>query len=402
MQVISECRPVELMVFDLREWADAERDAEVQRLTQIEAQRPFDLSRDLMLRATLLRLEEEEHIFLLTMHHIASDGWSMGVLFREMAVLWEAISTGKPSPLPDLPVQYADFALWQRDWLQGEVLESQLAYWKQQLAHSPPVLELPTDRPRPAAQTYRGVKQSLVLSKSLTEALKSLSQKEGATLFMTLLAAFQTLLHRYTGQDDIVVGSPIAGRTRIETEELIGFFVNTLVLRTGLSGEPTFRELLRRVREVALGAYDHQGLPFEKLVEELRPERNLSHSPLFQAMFVLQNTPMQVLELPGLILSSLELESGTAKFDLTLSMYERELGLRAYLAYNTDLFDTSTIKRMLDHFQTLIEGVVANPDQPVGELPLSTEAERHQLLVEWNDTKEDYPQDQCIHELFEA
>jgi len=400
-QVIAPKLNLTLPVLDLRELTEIERDAEVQRLVVEEAQAPFDLAQGPLLRASLLRLGQEEHVLMLTMHHVVSDGWSLNVLFRETTTLYQAFSTGEPSPVPELPIQYADFALWQRQWLQGEELESQLAYWKEQLDGIPPVLELPTDRPRPAVETFRGAKQSLFLPKSLTQSLKSLSQEEGVTLFMTLLAAFQTLLHRYTGLDDIVVGSPIAGRKQVETEELIGFFVNTLVLRTNLSGEPTFRELLRRVREVALKAYDHQDLPFEKLVEELHPERNLSHSPLFQVMFVLQNTPKQVLELPGLSLSSLEVESGTAKFDLTLSMTETELGMQGSLEYKTDLFDTSTIQRMLGHFQILLESIAANPDRSISDLPLLTDAEQHQLLIEWNDTKADYP-DQCIHQLFEA
>ena len=259
------------------------------RLTTQEAQRPFDLSRDLMLRGRLIRLDQEEQVLLLTMHHIISDGWSMGILFKELSALYEAFCTGKPARLPELPVQYADYAEWQREWLQGEVLESQLGYWKQQLEGAPQVLELPTDRPRPALQTYRGGRRSRTLSRELSEELKRLSRSEGVTLFMTLLAAFQTLLYRYTGQEEMLVGTPIAGRSREETEGLIGFFVNTLVLRTDLSGHPTFRELLARVRRMAVEAYAHQDLPFEKLVEELQPERDLSRHPLFQVMFVLQN-----------------------------------------------------------------------------------------------------------------
>ncbi len=286
--------------------------------------------------------------------------------------------------------------------MQGDILEKQLSYWRQQLGDSPTVLELPTDRPRPAVQTFRGARQSLVLSKSLSESLKALSQQEGATLFITLLAAFKTLLYRYTEQEDILVGSPIANRTHLDIEDLIGFFVNTLVLRTDLSGNPTFRELLHRVREVALDAYAHQDLPFEKLVEELAPERDLSRNPLFDVMFALQNVPEQDLELPGLTLSSLEVDSGTAKFNLTLLVEEGAEGLKGTLEYNTDMFDPATIKRMLGHFQTLLESIVASPELRLSDLPLLTEAERRQLLVEWNDTKADYPKDLCIHQLFEA
>ncbi|PYV39080.1 MAG: non-ribosomal peptide synthetase, partial [Acidobacteria bacterium] len=402
VQVISRDRRTELRTCDLSRMSACERERQVQRLLQEEADRPFNLSTDLMLRASLLKLEPEEHILLLVMHHIASDGWSRGVLFRELAVLYEAFSNGKPSPLPALPIQYADFASWQRQWLQGEVLESQLSYWKQQLNGAPHLLELPTDRPRPAAQSYRGGQQSFLLSEALSGALKELSRQEGVTLFMTLLAAFKVLLHRYTGQDDIVVGSPIASRSRVETEGLIGFFVNDLVLRTDLSGDPTFREVLGGVRETALGAYAHQDLPFEKLVEELQPKRELAYHPLFQVVFALQNFPTQALRLSGLTMSPREIENDTAKFDLSLTVVERREGLRAGLEYSSDLFDEATIKRMATHFQRLVEGIVADPDQRLSKLPLLTPAERCQLLVEWNDTKKDYPHDRGIHQLFEA
>jgi amino acid adenylation domain-containing protein len=326
----------------------------------------------------------------------------MGVLLRELAALYEACSTGKPSSLPELPIQYADFAVWQREWLRGEVLEAQLAHWKRQLGESPPVLELPTDHPRPATRTFRGARQSVVLPKHVSEGLKVLSRHEGVTLYMALLAAFKTLLHRYTGQEDFALGSPVAGRNRSEFEGLIGFFVNTLVLRADLSGNPTFRELLERTRKVALDAYAHQDMPFEKLVEEIQPERDLSHHPLFQVMFILQNTPGQTLELPGLAVSDLEVDNGTAKFDLTLSMVEGAEGLKGTFEINTDLFDEATVTRMAGHFRVLLEGIVADPDQRLSGLPLLTEVERHQLLVEWNETQADYPEDKCIHELFEA
>jgi amino acid adenylation domain-containing protein len=402
VQVIAPVLALSLPLVDLRQLPEAQQELEVERLASEEAQRPFDPSIGPLLRATLLQLGEAEHVLLLTMHHIVSDGWSMGVLIRELAALYQAFSTGNPSPLPELPIQYADFAHWQHQWLQGEVLETQLVYWQQQLAGAPAVLELPTDRPRPAVQTFRGASQSLALSKSLSQKLKTLSQRCGVTLFMTLLAAFQTLLYRYTGQDDICVGSPIANRNRSETEGLIGFFVNTLVLRTHLAGNLSFQELLERVREVALGAYAHQDLPFEQLVEALQPERSLSHQPLFQVMFALQNAPTEALELPGLTLSSLEIDTATAKFDLTLSMEDTPQGLMGSLEYSTDLFDATTISRMLEHLQTLLEGIVANPQQRLADLPLLTEAERQQLLVEWNRTAMDYPKDVCVHQLFEA
>jgi amino acid adenylation domain-containing protein len=402
IQVIAPALALSVPLVDMRDLPEAQQEASVKRLATESAQQPFDLAMGPLLRAKLLHLGEAEYVLLLTMHHIVSDGWSMGVLIRELAALYEAFSTGKPSPLPQLPIQYADFAHWQRQWLQGEVLAAQLSYWQQQLAGAQTVLELPTDRPRPAVQTFRGATEFLALAEPLSQKLKTLSQRSGVTLFMTLLAAFQTLLYRYTGQEDICIGSPIANRNRSETEELIGFFVNTLVLRTDMSENPSFQELLGRVREVTLGAYAHQDLPFEQLVEALQPERNLSHHPLFQVMFVLQNAPMSALELPSLTISSREMESSTAKFDLDLSMEDTEQGLRGSLEYNTDLFDAGTISRMLEHFQTLLEGIVAEPDQRLSDLPLLTQPERQQLLLEWNNTQVAYPKDVCIHQLFEA
>ena len=401
VQVIAHNRLAELNMIDLSHVSAAEREGEVLRLVKAEGSRPFNLSSDLMLRATLLNLEPTEHILLIVLHHIASDGWSIGVLSRELTALYETFSTGKSSSLPELPIQYADYAVGQRQWLQGKVLEAQLFYWKKQL-QGVPVLQLPTDRPRPAIQTFRGARRSLMLPKTLSDELKVLSRKQGVTLFMTLLAAFQTLLHRYSGQEDIVVGSPIAGRTRSAVEGLIGFFVNTLVLRTTLSGNPSFRELMARVREVALDAYDHQDLPFEALVEKLNPDRDLSHSPLFQVMFALQNVPTSTLELLGLTVSFVKVDSRTAKLDLSLFMVEAADSLTASLEYNIDLFEEATISRMLVHFQTLLEGIAADPDRRLSGLPILTDAEKQQLLVQWNDAKSNYPKDKCIHELFEA
>src|SRR5438093_2065028 len=411
VQVIAPSLTLELPVIELLHLGEAERQVEAQRIAMQEAERPFDLVRGPLLRAMLLRLGNMEHWLLLTMHHIVSDGWSMGVFFRELAILYEAYCTGKPSSLPELPIQYADFAQWQRQWLQGEVLEAHLSYWKRQLAGAPAILELPTDRVRPTVQTFRGATQIFAFTPSLSEAIKVLSQNEGVTLFMTLLAAFKTLLFRYTGQEDIVVGSPIANRNRVELEELIGFFINMLALRTDLSGQPSFRELLKRVREVTLGAYAHQAMPFEKLVEELQPERNLGHNPLFQVMFVLQNAPM-----PGQSSSAatpvqttasappnspMLARHGIAKFDLTLSMVETGQGLMGAIEYSTDLFDAETISRMISHFKTLLEGITSDADQRIWALPLLTPEEREQLLVEWNATQADYPQG-CLHQLFEA
>ena len=359
-----------LPIVDLRELPETERETEVQRLVTTEAQRPFDLAEGPLVRATVLRLGENEHVGLLTMHHIVSDGWSTGILIREMAILYEAFCSGRPTTLPELPIQYADFAHWQRQWLEGEVLETQLTYWKKQLGGAPPLLELPTDHTRPTVQTFRGAHQSLPLPKNISAGLKALSRQQGVTLFMTLLAAFKILLHSYTSQDDIIIGTPIANRNRLEIEGLIGFFVNTLVLRTDLSGDPDFRELLRRVREVCLGAYAHQDLPFERLVEELHLARNLSRNPLFQVMFVLQNARLDTLELPGLTLNPLEVDSGTTHFDLTLHIADNEHELIATLAYNTDLFETASIARMLRHYEMLLETVCASPDRRLSELPL--------------------------------
>ncbi|MEH2448292.1 MAG: amino acid adenylation domain-containing protein [Nostoc sp.] len=398
--VISSATPLPLPLVDISELPSSQQQASVRQLAYFEAQQPFDLNSDFLLRVKLLRLGEQEYIVLLTMHHIASDGWSIGVLVREIAKLYQAFCDEQPSALAELPIQYVDFAAWQRQWLQGKVLQSQISYWLKHLEGAPTLLELPTDHPRPATQTFQGATYSFELSVELSVALKKLSQHEGVTLFMTLLAAFQTLLWRYTGQEDIVVGSPIANRNRADIEGLIGFFVNTLVLRTKMGGNPTFRELLTRVRELALGAYAHQDLPFEQLVEELQPPRDLSYTPLFQVMFVLQNAPMSALELPGLTFSPLASKSSTAKFDLTLDMTERVQGLVGTLEYNTDLFESSTICRMVGHLQMLLSGIVANPQQRLSELPLLTQPEKT-LLVEWNDTSVEYPQHQCIHQLFE-
>ncbi|ARV58862.1 hypothetical protein BZZ01_09635 [Nostocales cyanobacterium HT-58-2] len=402
VQAIAPQLTLSLPILNLQLLPKVQQQAEVLRLATQEAQQPFDLAQGSLLRAKLLKLNSEEHVFLLTMHHIVSDGWSMGILVRELAILYQAFCDGSASPLPPLPIQYADFAAWQRQWLEGEVLESQLSYWKQQLDKIPPILQLPSNRPRPLVQTYRGARKTLALSPRLSEALKALSRKENVTLFMTMLTAFKVLLYRYTGQEDIVVGSPIAGRNRREIEELIGFFVNTLVLRTNLSGNPSFRELLRRVREVTLGAYVHQDLPFEKLVEELQPERNLSYTPLFQVMFSLQNAPIQQLETSNLTLSTLEVNNQTAKFDLTVDLAETPEGLYGNIEYNIDLFDSATITQMLGHFQNLLERIVAAPEQSLADLPLLTEAEHHQLLAEWNHPVIDYPDQVCIHQLFEA
>ncbi|MDM8557743.1 amino acid adenylation domain-containing protein [Candidatus Parabeggiatoa sp. HSG14] len=400
IQIIRKTDDVLLKIVDLQ-WLDSKvQEQEVQKLIHVEAQHHFDLSNEPLFRATLFKLEAKVHVLLVNMHHIISDGWSIGVLIRELSTLYEAFSQGQASPLPPLPIQYVDFAHWQRQWLSGKVLEQQINYWKQQLAEIPALLELLTDHPRPPMQRFQGATYPLQLSTKLTAQLKSLSQQTGTTLFMTLLSAFATLLTRYTGSEDIVIGSPIANRTQSQTESLIGFFVNTLVLRIDLSNNPIFEALLKRVRTTALDAYAHQDIPFEQLVEELQPERNLSHTPLFQVMFVLQNAPIGNLELLGLTLAPIEMESVIAKFDLTLSLEETGGGLKGTLEYNTDLFEQTTIERMIGHFQILLTGIVENPLTSVHELSLLTEAE-HQQLKAWNNTIADYPTDKCIHQLFE-
>ncbi|WP_416212830.1 amino acid adenylation domain-containing protein, partial [Nostoc sp. LEGE 12450] len=394
-------------VVDLQHLPQTEQKTAAQQLVQQQAIEPFDLASDALIRATLVMLSPTEQWLSLCMHHVVSDGWSMTVFVQELTTLYNAYSIGQPSlprrgtPLLPLPIQYADFAIWQRQWLVGGVLQNQLSYWKQQLANAPTFLLLPTDRPRPAVQTFNGAYLEFALSVELTQKLVELSQQQGVTLFMTLLAAYNTLLYRYTGQTDILVGTPIANRDRTEIEGLIGFFVNTLVMRTNLAENPTFNELLPRIREMALSAYAHQDLPFEMLVETLQPERDMSHTPLFQVMFALQNAPMSEIELTGLTVSSLPIESSTAKFDLTLSMENTATGLVGAWEYNTDLFDRSTIERMSGHFVMLLESIINNPQQPISKLPLLTQFEQHQLLVEWNNTQAEYPQDKCIHQLFE-
>ncbi|WP_218776814.1 amino acid adenylation domain-containing protein, partial [Nostoc sp. T09] len=364
-------------------------------------QRPFNFASDLMLRGCLLQLDEQEHILLLVMHHIASDGWSMGILWQQLTQLYPAFANNQPNPLVELPIQYADYAAWQRQWLEAQVQQNQLNYWQQQLATAPPVLELPTDHPRPLVQTYIGKRQTFTISKELTQALQQLSQQQGVTMFMTLLAALQTLLYRYSQQEDILIGSAIAGRNHAEIEGLIGFFVNTLVLRTHLGGNPSFRQLLEQVRTVALDAYAHADLPFEKLVEHLQPERSLSYHPLFQVMFVLQNAFNQELELPGIKITSLPVHTGTAKFDLTFELSETTKGITGSVEYNTDLWEDESISRMLGHFQTLLAAIVAQPEQPICQLPLLTTAEQQQLW-QWNQTQTNYPKQASIQQVFET
>ncbi|WP_149988572.1 non-ribosomal peptide synthetase, partial [Microcystis aeruginosa] len=399
-QVI-QTRTWTVTVVDLQHLSGSEQAIASQELAQNQAVQPFDLAGEPLIRITLVVLSETEHLLLVCMHHIVSDGWSMGVFIQELTALYNAYIQGLSSPLNPLSIQYGDFTLWQRQWLQGEVLENQLNYWKKQLADAPTFLPLPTDKPRPAVQTFTGVHQEFQLSLELTQKLTELSQQQGVTMFMTLLAVYGVLLYRYTGQSDILIGTPIANRNRREIESLIGFFVNTLVMQTDCSENPSFQELLMRVREMSLGAYAHQDLPFEMLVEALQTERNLSHTPLFQVMFVLQNTALSEIELTGLTIDSFPLEVEIAKFDLTLSMQNTETGLMGVWEYNTDLFNSETIERMNGHFLTLLEGIITNPSERVSQLPLLTKVEQQQLLIDWNNTEVDYPANKCIHQLFE-
>jgi amino acid adenylation domain-containing protein len=404
-----------LQLTDLRVVSASTREDTALEQIREEIQRPFHLNKGPLFRVQLWQLHDTEHLLLMALHHIIFDEWSSGVLIRELGELYAALVEGKPAALPELPIQYADFACWQREWLQGEVLHTQLCYWKQQLKDVP-VLNLPGAASPALEHSHRGASQLLELPQRLLDALEALSQQAGMTLFMVLLAAFQTLLHRYTEQADIAIGSPIANRHRSELEGLIGFLVNSLVLRTNLAGDPTFRELLDRVRDVTLAAYAHQDLPFEKLVEELQPVRSLGQNPLFQVVFALQNTPLEQLVLPGLVLSPIDFETKTSRFDLELYLWKctdnfRNLwgkgwqqsdGMRGVVVYNTDLFDATTTASLRRHFQTVLEAIVANPDTRLSALPLLTAEEQRSLLQHWSQTQSSYPADSCIHQLFEV
>jgi amino acid adenylation domain-containing protein len=400
-QIIAPAAKIQLAVTDLSQYTAAEQDELLEQLLRAEVERPFDLSRGPLFHAGLWRLGEQEHVFYMDMHHIVSDGWSMTLLFRELSALYGAALHGRAARLAELPIQYADYALWQREWLQGERLEEQLEYWRQQLAGAPAVLELPGDYARPAQQSYHGCTHRLTFDTELVRRVKQFTRESGCTVFMTMLAVFKVLLHRYTGQGDIVVGSPIAGRDRGELDGLIGFFVNTLVLRTELTGNPSFKELLERVREVCLGAYAHQDLPFEKLVEELQPERSLTHSPLFQIAISLQNTDRAELAFEGLQEKQMEFARETAKFDLTFSVWEGPQGMLSGFQYNSDLFEPATIERLAEHYCRLLESAISQPDQKIADLKMLTTAEERQLLIDWNATQLDQSPTECIHELFE-
>ncbi len=443
VQVIYPSLNIPLTVVDLQNFSIEQREVEAKKIILAESERPFNLSSEALVRSLLIRIQENEHILLLNLHHIVCDDWSIGVFSKELSLIYTAlcrdIKCDISTILPELPLQYADFAEWQREWLQGEVLQNQLTYWKQQL-EGISTLNLPSNKLPQRGQSYRGATEFIELPKNLTTKLEVLSQQEGVTLFMTLLAAFQILLYRYSHQEDIAVGVPIANRNRSEIEGLIGFFVNSLVLRTDLSGNPSFKEVLARVREVTLGGYAHQDLPFEKLVEELHPERNISRHPLFQVMFSFQNSPMTALDLPDLETSFINIDIKTTRFDLEFNLWEggdgyRNLlggdrwqyseGIRGVVVYNTDLFEQATIARMVGHFQTLLSGIIDNPSALISDLPILSQAELNQVLVEWNNTKRtpppsplpvngeggsenniiylqgNYRQNCCIHQLFE-
>lgn len=402
VQVVSSAQPFTLPLEDLQHYPSSEQKAVVQQRMYLASTRPFNLQQGPLLSARLFRLAEKKHILFLNIHHIIADGWSIGILWHELGVLYTSLLTGGPSPLSDLPIQYADYAVWQRKWLTGERLARLTEYWRRQLAGAPVSLDLPTDWVRPPTQTFRGSLYNFSLPSALVTQLEALSAREGVTLFMTLLAVYQTLLYRYSGQDDVLVGTPVAGRTRSRVEDLIGFFVNILALRGDLAGNPCFSEVLRRTREVCLGAYAHQDMPFEKLVDELQVPRNPGLSPLVQVVLALQNTPMPPIEFAGLTLHPIRIDNGTAKFDLMLNLQQSDQGLLGTVEYNTDLFEEATIGRMMAHLQMLLEGIVANPEQRIDDLPLLTEREREQVVAEWNDTTAVYPREGCVHELIEV
>jgi amino acid adenylation domain-containing protein len=401
-QVINPNLSAELPVIELRHLSASEQESEVARLAAQQVRTPFDLSQAPLLRVALLRLSQDEHVLLLTVHHIVCDGWSVGILIKEVVALYGAYHSGELSPLADLQIQYADYAYWQTKWMGGLELEEHLDYWKQQLEDAPSLIELPCDRPRATAQKFRGARYRLDLDDALSGKIFALMQSQEVTLFMTLVAAFAVLLHRYSGEEDILIGTPSANRNRAELEDLIGFFVNNLVLRVDLSGDPSFDELLRRIKKVALGSYAHQDMPFERLVEELQPDRSLSHAPLFQVMFTLQNTPGEALELPGLNLSAVWVEPEISAYDMTLVLEDAEGRIGGFLEYNRDLFNDSTISRMVSHYQRLLEAAARDSSQKISRLGMLTDQEKHQALNEWNDTDAPYPDEICVNELIEA
>ncbi|MET0645255.1 MAG: amino acid adenylation domain-containing protein, partial [Pyrinomonadaceae bacterium] len=402
LQIIHPAPRYSIPVIDLGSLEPEAQEVATTRLTEAIFERPFDLETGPLARLVLFRYAEQDHALACTLHHIVSDGWSKGVLVKEISALYESFRGGAPSPLAELAVQYADFAAWQRQRLSGEALERELEYWRKNLAGAPPVLNVPTDRPRPPVQTYRGAAEPFLIERDLSDALKELSRRQGVTLFMTLLAGFQTLLQRYAAEDDFVVGTSVANRVSAQVEGLIGCFVNMLALRADCSGDPTFEEMVGRVRELTLQAYTRQSLPFEKLVEELQPQRNLSYPPLFQVVFSLQNAPMTDLALAGLRLSfPRQVEVTTSKYDLLLDMWEGTDGLAGALEYNPDLFDRDTAARMVGHLRNLLAAAAARPAARLSELPLADEDERRRSEEGSCGPRSPYPADKCLQELFE-
>ena len=389
-------------MLDLLEFSVDEQEKETLSLVNKEVGYFFDLAGGPLLRLRLVRLRNEQHVLVFTAHQIICDGSSVSLFFRELESLYQAYSGSENGALPELIIQFADYAVWQRELAKGPIIDLQLSYWKERLAGILPAFELSTDHPRPAIQTFRGARETVEITESMTNAVRDLGRNHGATLFVTLMSVFNVLLYRYTAQEEILIGFSISNRYQAAIQDLIGFFVNTLVLRTNFSEDVTFSQLLARVRDDCREAYAHQDLSFEKLVEELQPRRDLARNPLFQVMFLFQNSPASDFQLPGIAVEPVAVYSSNSKFDLTLSFTEGLQKLTGFFEYSTDLFERATIRRMIGHFQALLEGIVANPDQPISSFPLLTETERHLLLGEWNDTATEYPKDSCIHELFEA
>ena len=392
---------IHLSITDLRHIDVSEQVHDARQIAEQEVLQPFDLTRAPLIRLRLFFLSNEKYLLLVVVHHTISDGWSLGIFLQELLTFYQAITINKLQQLPELPIQYSDFAHWQTNNAHGTVLQSSMAYWKKQLAGDLPVLELPTDQKRGAKQTFSGGTYRFKLSPEMTEGLAKFSRQEDVTLFMTLLTAFYVLLHRYSGQDDILVGTPVAHRNLPELEHLIGAFINTLVLRTSLSGDPSFRELLKRVREVSLEAYAHQDLPFEQLVGELKPRRDLSRTPLFQVIFNLQNSPMPALDIPGLEMGFLEIDRGVSQFDLVLMMSKFEGEYRGTVEYNDYLFKPATVSRMFQSFEMLLKDAIAQPDCLISRLPIVTNEVLHHLVYEMNQTEMDFPREKCVHQLFE-
>ncbi len=399
-EVLADCR-ITIPIVDLQNIEIKERETKAHRLAEKEVLQPFDLTHAPLIRLKLFVLSEENYLLLISVHHTIADGWSLGVFLRELTMFYQNITIGKSLQLPELPIQYADFSHWQTDTLPGDAMQSSMNYWKKKLSGELPVLELPTDQQRGARQTFSGGTYRFIFSRNLAEALEKFSQQEDVTSFMTLLTAFNILLHRYSGQDDILVGSPVANRNLSEIENLIGVFINTIVFRTSLAGDPCFRELLKRVRHVSLEAYAHQDLPFEKLVEELKPKRDLSRTPIFQVIFNLQSSPMPNLEIQDLKIVPLEIDRGVSQFDLTLMMTKAEGQYRCTVEYNSDLFTPETIARMFGSFQMLLQGALAKPDCPISGLKIVTEEELRHIIYGLNQTQIDFPRDKCLHQLFE-